>query len=296
MITYVNTHFAIEKIRDEASQAGKLGPRVLIVGPSNAGKTSLAKLLTAYALRAGRQALLVNTDTREGVLSIPGSLTATSFASIIDVEEGWGSSPTSGPSSVPVKLPLCYYCGFANPEDEAQIYKPIITRLSLAATSRLTDDPAVKECGLIIDTAGALSQSKSGYDIIAHMVSEFSGMDAISRVQLVKLTTAVNVVLCLGSERLFSDLQRRFSSYKISTGEEISIIKLDKSGGCVDRDETFMQESREAALREYFFGNSKRTLSPHTQHVDFDELTIYKVRESELTVEKPYLTSSRCPP
>ena len=176
MVTYVNTHFALEKLRDEASQSGKEGPRVLIVGPTNAGKTSLVKLLTAYGVRSGRQPIVVNTDSREGMLSIPGSLTATSFSSIIDVEEGWGSSPTSGPSPVPVKLPLCYFYGLPSPEDNTKLYKPVLTRLALAATSRLSDDPTIKASGVIIDTAGVISQGKGGYDIISHIVSEFSGL------------------------------------------------------------------------------------------------------------------------
>lgn len=175
MVSYANTHFALEGMRQEAARAGQEGPRVLVVGPNNSGKTSLVKLLTAYATRIGRQPLVVNTDSREGLLSIPGTLTATAFTSIIDVEEGWGSSPTSGPSPVPVKLPLCYYYGLPSPEDNPKLFKPIVTRLALAATSRLADDPEVKQTGLIIDTTGVISQGKGGYDIISHLVSEFSG-------------------------------------------------------------------------------------------------------------------------
>ncbi|RDW69328.1 mRNA cleavage and polyadenylation factor [Coleophoma cylindrospora] len=264
MIAYVNTHFALEKLRQQAQQDGKEGPRVLVVGPSNSGKTSLMKLLTSYAIRMGRQPLVVNTDSREGLLSIPGCLTATAFASIVDVEQGWGSSPTSGPSPVPVKLPLCYYYGLASPEDNTKLFKPVLTRLALAATSRMAEDSNVKESGMLIDTPGVISQGKGGYDIISHIVSEFS----------------VNTILVLGSERLYSDMQRKFSTYRTSNSEAITLVRLDKSGGCVDRDDTYMQKSREAAIKEYFFGDVKRTLSPHTQQVDFDSLTIYKIRET----------------
>ncbi|RAL59583.1 hypothetical protein DID88_006442, partial [Monilinia fructigena] len=226
MVSYVNTHFALENLRDEAQKAGKVGPRVLVVGPTNAGKTSLVKLLTAYAIRMGRQPITVNTDSREGMLSFAGSMTATAFKSIVDVEEGWGSSPTSGPSPVP-------------------LYKPVVTRLALAATtSRLEDDVKCRETGMIIDTPGVISQGKGGYDLISHIVSEFS----------------VNVILVLGSERL--------------------LVKLDKSGGCVDRDDAFMHQLRDATIKEYFFGDAKRTLSPHTQVVNFDELSIFKIREA----------------
>lgn len=175
MVTYVNTHFALERMRDEAAQSSREGPRVLIVGPSNAGKTSLTKLLTGYATRVGRQPLVVNLDSREHSMSLPGTLTATVFSSVIDVEEGWGSSPTSGPSPVPVKLPLVYYYGLPSPEDNPKLFKPVVTRLALASTSRFSDDAAVKASGLIIDTPGVISQGRNGYDIISHVISEFSG-------------------------------------------------------------------------------------------------------------------------
>lgn len=41
--------------------------------------------------------------------------------------------------------------------------------------SKLQDDVEAKETGCIIDTAGVISQGKRGYDVIQHIVSEFSG-------------------------------------------------------------------------------------------------------------------------
>ena len=176
MTSYANLHFAIEKIREEASAQGNNGPTVLVVGPENAGKTSLVKMLTAYATRSGRQPVAVNLDTKQSMLSIPGTISATKFSSIIDVEEGWGSSPTNGPTLVPVKLPLVYYLGLANPEEKTSVYKSIITRLALAAMNKLHEDKEVKGGGCIIDTPGVISQGKGGYEVIQHVVSEFSGM------------------------------------------------------------------------------------------------------------------------
>ncbi|RKF76134.1 mRNA cleavage and polyadenylation factor clp1 [Golovinomyces cichoracearum] len=263
MVQYVNTHFALEALREKSEKKASDGPRVLVVGPSNSGKTSLVKILTAYALRMNRHPMIINTDTREGVLSIPGTVTAIPFASIIDVEQGWGSSSTSTSTPVPAKLPLCYFYGLANPEDNTKLYKPILTRLALAATSRMADDKDINSSGMIIDTPGIISQGKGGYDLISHIVSEFS----------------VNIILVLGSERLHSEIQRRFSSLKINSGESITLIKLDKSGGCVDRDDEYLSKSREISIKEYFFGGPNNTLSPHTLQINFDEVSIYKIKE-----------------
>ena len=147
---------------------------MLVVGPENAGKTSLVKLLIAYATRSGRQPVAVNLDTKEGMLTIPGTLSAAALSSIVDVEEGWGSSPTNGPSQVPVKLPLVYYYGQANPEDNSHIFKSIVTRLALSVMSRIQEDAEAREAGCIVDTPGVISQGKGGYEIISHIISEFA--------------------------------------------------------------------------------------------------------------------------
>jgi hypothetical protein len=51
---------------------------------------------------------------------------------------------------------------------------------------------------------------------------------------------------------------------------------LDKSEGVAERGEMFLQHSREAVIKEYFFGDARRSLSPQIQQVDFDSVTIYK--------------------
>ena len=176
MTEYANLHFALETIRNSKSD----GPRVMVVGPNDSGKTSLVKILTAYAVRMGRTPVVVNTDPAEGMLSLPGSLSATVMSTLMDVEDGWGSSPTSGPSMTPVKLPLAYWLGLQSPEDDPKLFKPVCSRLALAVTGRVDEDEDVKKAGIIIDTSGAVSAGKNGYEIISHIASEFAGMCNLS--------------------------------------------------------------------------------------------------------------------
>ena len=297
MISYANLHFSLERSREVVPTRGQDGPRVLVLGPENAGKTSLVKLLSAYAIRSGRQPVAVNLDPKESMLSIPGSLSAAIFSSIIDVEEGWGSSPTNGPTPVPVKLPLVYYLGLANPEDKTSVYKPIITRLALSVMNRLQDDKDAKGTGCIIDTPGVISQGKGGYEVIQHVVSEFSGKLRcfISTPERHADYLLVSVIVVLGSERLYSDMLRKFNGHKTSAGETIAVIKLDKSGGCVDRDEAYLEQFRQSQIREYFFGDAKSTLSPHIQQIDFDSVRVYKLAECKITLRFRYFKTPLTP-
>jgi energy-coupling factor transporter ATP-binding protein EcfA2 len=178
MVSYGNLHFALENLRDAALEGNTMGPRVLVVGPENAGKTSLVKILAAYATRSERQPIVVNLDPKEGLLSVPGTLSTVVLDSVIDVEEGWGSSPTNGPSQIPVKLPLVYYYGMEDPEAHGELYKPLVTRLALSVMNRLEEDREAKASGCFVDTSGSVSMGKAGYDMIHHMVAEFSSTEA----------------------------------------------------------------------------------------------------------------------
>ncbi|KAI0478596.1 Pre-mRNA cleavage complex II protein Clp1-domain-containing protein [Xylariaceae sp. FL0804] len=281
MVSYLNLHFKLEGMRDTARATGGMGPRVLVVGPPTAGKTSLVRTLTGWATRMGRQPLVVNADCREGLLALPGTLSAAVFATVIDPASaaagatGWGATPSSGPSAVPVKLPLAYYYGLPAPDDNPRRFRRLLSRLAVAATGRLAADPDVRAAGMLIDTGGTLRQQQQqqqqggagGYEHVAHIVAEYS----------------VNIVVVLGSERMGGEMQRRLAGQRTTLGEPVAVVALDRSGGVVERDAAFMQQVREAAIREYFFGDARTTLSPFTQQVDFAALAIWRINEAPAT-------------
>lgn len=267
-------HLALEGMRERAQgDATTAGPRLLILGPDNVGKTTLAKTLTGYAIRSGRAPVIVGLDPSEGVLSLPGTLSTTVFKTLIEIESdaggGWGSSPMSGPNGeIPVKLPLVYYFGGTDPTEKNGVqYKSLVTRLALATQGRMkaTGQENVEKSGIIIDTPGTLlsaQQASGGYEIVAHIVSEFS----------------INAIVCLGNERLYNDMVRKFDRQPVSgsSKEAIAVIKLAKSGGVVDRDATYMRAVAEAQIRSYFYGNPKVganiSLQPRQQQVDWNAL------------------------
>jgi polyribonucleotide 5'-hydroxyl-kinase len=74
---------------------------------------------------------------------------------------------------------------------------------------------------------------------------------------------------------------------KTAHGEAVTTLLLDRSEGVAERDKDFMKFTREAAIKEYFFGDAKRTLSPFTQSIGFDDVAIFKASDGRflLTVK-----------
>ncbi|KAH8911110.1 hypothetical protein BR93DRAFT_320345 [Coniochaeta sp. PMI_546] len=260
-VSYLNLHFALQNQR----AAGVVGPRVLVAGAPASGKSTLARTLLALATRqnGGQQPVGVGLDPKDGMLSLPGTVAAAVFGSLMDLETGGtgvADTPSSGPAAVPVKVPVVYYYGRQRVEDEPGSWKTVVSGLAAAVRGRREQDGEVRRAGVVVD-APAVGAGKAGVELLMHAVEEF----------------AVNVVVVLGSGRLNAELQKSLGQKRTSLGEAITVVQLDKSEGVVERDEAFMQQTREAAIKEYFFGDAKMTLSPATQQVDFSAVTIYKI-------------------
>ena len=286
-VEWLNVHGMLETAREDAgkTQVGGSdgGPRVLVVGPDFVGKSSLVQSLAAWAVKSARTPTIVNVDPREGLLAPPGSLTAVTVGSQLDVENRYGISPISGPTITPVKMPLIYHCPYASPSENPEFYKALITRMALSVTNKLEEDAEAKQSGLIIDTPGSLNDPKSNYDLIAHLISEFN----------------ITLILTIGSERLSNDLKRRFgSTSKPSSSSEdpITVLRLSNPGGAVERDAAFTKHLRAQQTRQYFFGgNTKDSLNPHSHTCTFAELAIYRANSASLAASSTVMDEDDIP-
>ncbi|KAK4125658.1 hypothetical protein N657DRAFT_642397 [Parathielavia appendiculata] len=283
----LNLHFALQELRAAASKnrsqnnhlddnngAGAAvgsssmpapGPRVMICGEKSSGKTSVVRTLAALATRAGGQPLVASVDPSEGLLALPGTVSAALFGTVMDVEDpaggfGVNGTPSSGPSAVPVKLPMVYYLGRERAEEDVPLWKDLVSKLGSSVRAKLAADEMVRETGLVLDTP-AMTVAKADMENLVHAATKF----------------AVNIVIVIGSAKLHNELQRRLGNERTAHGEAITFTLLDKSEGVAERDKEFMKFAREAAIKEYFFGDAKRTLSPFTQSVGFDDVAIYKI-------------------
>ncbi|KAF0429404.1 Clp1-domain-containing protein [Gigaspora margarita] len=254
MTSYLNMHLALEQRREAAKAKGEQGPRVIIVGPEDVGKTSLSKILLAYALRQSRQPIFVDLDVNEGSITMPGTLTATPINQIIDVEEGFGSSATTSPSLGSSMLPIVYYYGYPDPGENVKLYKVLTAKLAQSAKRRIAEEDDSRISGMMIDTSGLIDST--GYEIIQHCVDVFD----------------VNIIIVLGHERLYSDMARLYKDRS-----NINVLKLAKSGGAIDREKVFRRQVQMRKIREYFYGLPKFELSPCSTLINLNDITIYRV-------------------
>ncbi|KAJ3014404.1 hypothetical protein HKX48_005182 [Thoreauomyces humboldtii] len=254
MQSYINVHLALEQLRLAAEEKGEEGPKVMIVGPADVGKSSLSKILLNYAVKQGRKPVFVDIDPNEGSISLPGTLTAMAIGRPIDMEEELSaSSATTGTS------PLVYYYGYPSPLDKPKLFSALVTRLAMI-TKRKLAQPDVKSSGFIMNTPSQFVDV-AGYEILTHAIDSFG----------------VNAILVLGHERLYSELTRRYGP-----ASGISIVKLAKSGGVVTRDKTYRRHLQMHKIKEYFYGTTKGELSPYSSLVPFADVNIRRVGEGTL--------------
>eukprot|EP00276_Gloeochaete_wittrockiana_P014102 CAMPEP_0184333008 /NCGR_PEP_ID=MMETSP1089-20130417/2094_1 /TAXON_ID=38269 ORGANISM="Gloeochaete wittrockiana, Strain SAG46.84" /NCGR_SAMPLE_ID=MMETSP1089 /ASSEMBLY_ACC=CAM_ASM_000445 /LENGTH=431 /DNA_ID=CAMNT_0026656627 /DNA_START=221 /DNA_END=1516 /DNA_ORIENTATION=+ len=241
MVSYLNTHAAIEARRTQAEQSGGPGPRVMLVGPTDSGKSSLSRILLGYAVRRGRRPTFVDLDIGQGQISIPGCIAATPIDRPVDVQEGFNHA-----------IPLVYFYGHVTPTENAKHFKLVVSRLAEHLISRTATEPVIRSSGMIINTMGWVDGL--GYDLLLHCMQAFE----------------VDVALVLGHERLYVDLTNEVQ------GKKTSVVKLAKSGGVVTRDPTFRRKSRMDRIREYFYG-VLGDLCPHSTVLSFKDVSIFKV-------------------
>lgn len=220
MVSYVNTHAQLEAMRDVALANGAYGPRVMIVGPSDHGKSTTAKILASYACRVDRFPLYVDLDVGQTLSTAPGCITALPLDKFsISVDEGFSS-----------KTGLTYFYGYSSPKDNVDLYKTMVTTLAEKVKARMERDVDVRSSGIIVNTCGFIDGA--GQDVILHSIRALS----------------IDVVLVMSHDRLYSSLMSALPP------NSATIVKLPRSGGVVQRDRVCRSRIRRRRIREYFYG------------------------------------------
>lgn len=254
MLMYANLHSLLDDHREQAKKNGTNGPTVMLVGPTDAGKSSLAKILLGYATRMGSQPTFVDLDIGQGSITAPGAIGATHVDRPIDIEEGFASG-----------IPVAYFYGHVSLDANPHLFKKQVTLLAAAVEKRKNSHTEAKFSGTVINTCGWIEGL--GYELL---------LDSIDILK-------PEYIAVIDQERLYNDLNQvyqkggtSFNNNPISPNPNIKVLKLAKSGGVVTRPTQFRRKTRMNKVREYFYGVSG-DLCPHSTIVDFKDVQVVQI-------------------
>ncbi|KDP45471.1 hypothetical protein JCGZ_09720 [Jatropha curcas] len=248
MVSYVNVHAVLEgrRNRAKASSSNGLessqGPRVIVVGPTDSGKSTLSRMLLSWAAKQGWKPTFVDLDIGQGSITIPGCIAATPIELPIDPVEG-----------ISLDMPLVYFYGHTTPSQNVDLYKALVKELAQILERQFTGNAESRAAGMVINTMGWIEGV--GYELILQAIDTFNA----------------NVVLVLGQEKLFSMLRD-----VLKNKPNVDVVKLQKSGGVVSRTSKVRQKARSYRIREYFYGIANE-LSPHSNIANFNDLFVYRI-------------------
>ncbi|KAJ3692009.1 hypothetical protein LUZ60_012359 [Juncus effusus] len=248
MVSYVNVHAILDgrRARAKNSQDGdsdaSQGPRVMVVGPTDSGKSSLSRMLLSWAAKRGWKPTFVDLDIGQGSITLPGAVSATPVEMPVDVVEG-----------IPLEMPLVFYYGHTTPTANGELYKVLMKELAQTLEKQFNGNIESRAAGMVINTMGWVEGF--GYELLLNAIDTFKA----------------NVILVLGQEKLYSMLKD-----VLKTKPNVDVVKLHKSGGVVQRNTKLRQKSRSVKIREYFYGISN-DLSPHSTILNFTDISIFRV-------------------
>lgn len=107
MSQWLQVHAKLQEARQQAQEMQHEGPRVVIVGQRDCGKTALATTLMAYAHKMGSQPLFVDLDPSGGTLLMPTTIGAAQIDRM-DMQYPTLFATDNNP-------PLCFYFGHESP-------------------------------------------------------------------------------------------------------------------------------------------------------------------------------------
>eukprot|EP00181_Compsopogon_caeruleus_P002504 CAMPEP_0184686526 /NCGR_PEP_ID=MMETSP0312-20130426/22801_1 /TAXON_ID=31354 /ORGANISM="Compsopogon coeruleus, Strain SAG 36.94" /LENGTH=487 /DNA_ID=CAMNT_0027141693 /DNA_START=25 /DNA_END=1485 /DNA_ORIENTATION=- len=247
MPQYVNVHAVLHQMRLQAKDKGKVGPRVLIAGPASTGKSTLTRILVAYAVKTDSRVVYLQLDTADASMAIPGCIGAT-IVQHTDAVNGLLLRDT-------VIDPLVFFYGHSEPRELREGLELAIDALSQRVDTLLesrTED--LRHCGFIADSGNWIDGE--GYDLISCSIRKFK----------------IDCVLVLGAERLYAELNRDF-------GSQVQVVRLSPSGGVVSRDSRSRRADDRRACHQYFYGGGtmRDQLTPFNIVVGFDDIILVRV-------------------
>lgn len=240
----IKQHVALCKMLDSARrnlhQVGQLGPRILVVGPQDMGKTTLCKYLVNWAARKKSVVRFVDFDIGQNAVTIPGIVAM----SVVD-------KPLHPVNEFHNKDLLAYHFGHKSPHFNQNLYSFLIKRMASIVNYQDYHYADLRYGGCVINTCGWVVDF--GFESICNIAQAFE----------------VQYILVLGDPSLGSQI-------KSVVPRGVHVMNINKDDMVVERSRTYRRNSRRLKLDQYFYGlyNDQK---PHMITIPSNKLKIFAV-------------------
>jgi len=253
MVFYLNVHAALTMMREKAREdlandpnSLAHGPRLLVTGPVDVGKTTLCRILCNYAVREGYFPTFVDLDIGQRAISVPGSIGALTVEKPTDIVDGFDRKPA-----------YVYNFGAVTPSANHVLYNFLVKELAMVVKKKAKGMKMFNIGGVIVNTCGWIKDG--GYDSIINAAEAFEP----------------DVIIVLDHERLYNQLVQELPSF-------VKIVHLPKSGGVEPRSREVRSQARHAATYRNFYGTKSCPYFPHSFEISYGKPT----DEQELLLAK----------
>ncbi|CAH2079943.1 unnamed protein product [Thlaspi arvense] len=248
MVSYLNIHNSLQVQRHRVASSTSnhvpsQGPRVIIVGDIDSGKSTSAKMLLSWAAKDGFKPTFVDLNIGQSSITIPGTIAATSIEMPVGLVEGF-----------PLDNAIVHYFGHTTPRNNLRLYKTLVEKLARELEEEFARNAESRHSGMVIDTMGWTHGP--GYELLVHAIRKFNA----------------SLVIVLGQETdLVNDLNKSFKFKK-----NLRILNLDKSTGVFSRGTDFRKTLRNNNIKKYFHGATNH-LTAYTKTAKFSDVKVYRI-------------------
>lgn len=245
MIFHLNAHAVLQRRRESALENSSPGPRCMLAGPPDSGKSSLCSLLCNYASRSGSVPLRVDLDPSLNEVASPGTVAAAAADSPV----GPGQEDSASPSA-----PIAYGYPYSLPCEHPQLWMHCVHRIAKAAQAREDESALSGASGIIVDTPPCSEECCS-----------------VQQLAEAARALSINTILVLGDDALRNDLEQEFKK-----ASSVEVVEVPKSGGALRRSIEARKREQAKRLKHYFYG-SDGSLTPSTRMLSIDDLTTLRI-------------------
>jgi len=293
-------HQRLEARRQNAAKTGGYGPRVLLAGPTDVGKSTAQRTLAGYAARLGWAPTIVDTDLGQGDLLVPGCIAA----SPVNLRCADVTSPTGWAGLTPVS----YFPGSASPSEVDRVWRHHMQQMAKVVDKRMAGDAASRAAGLFVNTMGWVE--KMGFDLLLHaikalhidvvlvlgneaLVTRLKGPKGLRGLKLPPLPKPVpdaavqstggalsttGAAAAAGAGAAAGDASHDDDGAPSSLppkGHDVAIVYCKRSEGVVARNSKDRQDARSTRIKQYFYGTGEK--QPSSRTIKLEDINIVTV-------------------